>query len=266
MNYIDTLSDIIESLTALTAWLKNNKLMRFFLIAFTVLLFVSLSTTSHANKNQIKKSLSFGLFYGVGEFHDGDNNTLASVPFSLTVQKKRTTLKFSSSYLYAKREDKQNGYTLKGIGTSYMSAKHLFKTVHFSDYLDLEGKIKVLEDDTSGELDIDGYDFRLSSTAYFWVAKNWLTAKAGYTWRSNDLNNTLLGAVGLSRPLSSQVSIGTILEAEQATQSINSNRIESIIHLTWKPSTQTKYTFYVIKGFADQRLNWGAGLQVSFYW
>ena len=240
--------------------------MHFFTIAFTVLLLVVLPTTTYAENNQIKKSLSFGLFYGEGEFHDGDNNTLASVPFNLAVQKKRTTLKLSSSYLHAKREDEQNGYSLKGLGTSYISAKHLFKTAHFSDYLDMEGKMKILEDNTTGELDIDGYDFRLSSTAYFWIAKNWLTTKAGYTWRNNDLNNTLLGAVGLSRPVSTKLSIGGILEAEQATQTVNSNKVEGIIHLTWKSSSQTKYTFYFIKGFTDQRLDWGAGLQISFYW
>jgi len=115
-------------------------------------------------------------------------------------------------------------------------------------------------------LETGGFDFKLSSTAYYWASKNWFTAGLAYRWRGSELRNTFSLALGFSRSFSQTVNAGARLIYEQAIQQNSKAKLEQTIYLTWKVQKKTKYTFYFAKGFNDLRLNWASGLQISHHW
>ena len=216
----------------------------------------------------MKTTLGIGYFYSEGQYQNSDALTLISLPMFLKIQSGLTSVKISSSFSHVEREDHTTSNTTdsKGLGNTYISAKQLFKAPALIHYIDVEGKIKTPTANTTDGLGTDGYDFKLSTTAYYKISKNWLTASMAYQWRDNELRNTFSTTFGASHTLSKIFNAGMILDYEQATQDISKDILESVIYVTWKAHKKTKYTFYAIKGFEDQKLDWASGLQISYHW
>jgi len=241
-------------------------MFRYFSLA---LLFSAFITPASGKESSLKTSLGIGYFYSEGEHQEGQHLNLASIPVTLKFQQNLTTFKISSNYFrYYRAGDSNNKpKKLEGPGSIYISAKQLFKTAHIVDYLDLEGKIKTPSNHSYAELDSSGFDFILSTSVYYRLAKNWFTAKLAYRWRGDtDLNNTLSTSIGVSRKLSNKIGAGLIIEHEEALQESSDNALESTIYLSWKASQKLKYSWYFIKGFKDKKLDTASGLQATVRW
>ncbi len=236
-------------------------------LSFILLIFIA-GGHCVAEENARKMSAGVGFFYSEGVYQDDDTSTLASLPFFFKVQNGMSSLKIASNLYRFRREDQQTNDSdnTTGLGNVYLSAKQLYQTGWLIPYIDIEGKLKTPMPSAINGLETGGFDFKFSSTAYYWASKNWFTGGLAYRWRGSELRNTFSLALGVSRPFSQILNAGARLIYEQAIQENSKAKLEQTIYLTWKAQKKTKYTFYYAKGFRDQRLNWASGLQVSHHW
>ncbi len=242
--------------------------MTFPLRLFFIFFPLSMASIAVIAAPALKTSIGAGYFYSEGIYLDKDTSTLTSLPLFLKIQKNLTTFKISSHVYRFDRKDSKTSeiQSSSGWGSSYFSLKQLFKLKTFLHYIDIEGKINTPASNKADDLGTSKYGFKLSSSAYYWVSKNWLTASIAYRWRNNQLSDTFSAALGFSRSVSKIVSLGTNLRFEQATQNISNNRLENTFHMTWKAHKKIKYTLYYVKGFKDLKLNWASGLQATYQW
>jgi len=236
-----------------------------FIFALILVCFASIGNAANSN---VKTTIGIGYFHSEGEYKNSDTLTLNSLPVFIRLQNGLTSFKVSSILSRYERTGRATSKKIdqEGLGNSYVSVKQLFKAPVLIHYLDVEGKIKTPTADTTDGLGTAGYDFKLSTTAYYKISKNWLTASIAYQWRDNELRSTFSTALGLSHTFSKMFSGGVILDYEEATQNISDDTLESVIHVTWKAHKKTKYSFYMIKGFKDLKLDWASGLQASYHW
>ncbi|NOY73752.1 MAG: hypothetical protein GXP14_15535 [Gammaproteobacteria bacterium] len=234
------------------------------------LFFLSLSMTSGTvtAAPAFKTSIGVGYFYSEGIYLDKDTSTLTSLPLFFKIQKNLTTFKVSSNIYRFDRKDSKTSeiQSSSGWGSSYFSLKQLLKLKTFLHYIDIEGKLNTPASNKADDLGTSKYGFKLSSTAYYWVSKNWLTANIAYRWRNNQLSDTFSAGLGFSRNVLKTFSLGTNLRFEQATQNISKNQLENTFHMTWKAHKKIRYTLYYVKGFKDLKLNWASGLQATYQW
>ncbi len=226
------------------------------------------ASTSSSADSGVKTVVGIGYFHSEGKYQNNDTLTLNSLPIFIKMQSGLTSFKVSSILSRYERKEQATSEKIykEGLGNSYVSVKQLFKVPAFIHYVDVEGKIKTPTADSTDSLGTAGYDFKLSTTAYYRISQSWLTASIAHQWRNNELRSTFSSALGVSHSFSKIFSAGMILDYEEATQDISENILESVIHVTWKAHKQTKYSFYLIKGFEDLKLDWASGLQASFHW
>lgn len=250
------------------ATLKYLAMWIVFLIVVLIFSVEEAKSSGAGHQAKTKKSVGVGYFYSEGRFYDNDFSTLKSMPLYFKIQRKLTSLKISS-YLYRfRREDSISNATQQssGWGSSYLTLKHIMPVSRFIHYLDIEGKGKIPAGKKDDDLKLSGIDFKLGSTAYYYVKKNWITASFAYRWRGGQLYNSYLIGAGISRKMTNDISGGIQVEFESKTQKTSTDKFENTFYLQWKQDKKFKYSVYAIKGFNDLKLDWGLGFQVSYGW
>lgn len=130
-------------------------------------------------------------------------------------------------------------------------------------FLDVTGKLKLPTADDSKGLGTGKTDYSIQTDAYQVFGQLTGFAGIGYRWYGDpagiDLKNAFFGSIGASYKVSPEVSFGASLDYRQSILSGRDALIELAPFVSWKIQKDTKVQFYVVRGFTDSSVDFGAG-------
>lgn len=98
-----------------------------------------------------------------------------------------------------------------------------------------------------------------------------LFAAVGYRYRHRSpvfegLNDSINLSLGASRPVSAAWQAGLIYDFRQAASSFSGETHEILPYLSWAPTNDWGFMFYMIKGFTEDSADRAVGLQMTRRW
>jgi hypothetical protein len=153
--------------------------------------------------------------------------------------------------------------TESGLGDIELAGSHVIAQ-DAGWRLGLGGLIKLGTADEQDNLSTGEDDVAVQLEAEKTWASNALFGTAGYKMLGDppgiDYDNVFYGSVGMSHRLDATRSVGVELYAQEAPFPGVDGKSELTLFLSGKPEPKTRFTGYLIAGFADGSPDWGVGV------
>jgi hypothetical protein len=228
-------------------------------------------------------NISLGFDYSTGEYGGPTTTEILYVPVSIMYERGSITLRGTVPYLrinnagnvigggsdvIATGEQVEEEGTESGLGDINLSASYfLYGGSETLPMLDVTAKLKLPTADEEKGLGTGAADLTIEADLTKMFDRSFIYLTAGYKFYGDpkevELNNVLLGSLGLGHRFTDKATAGLIYDARQASTPQGSAMSEATAYLSYRLTGRFRLMTYLLTGFSDGSPDLGIGLSLA---
>lgn len=232
---------------------------------------LSIGSAGSAFAQEGQLSLRTGVESTSGDYGGTQDLGDLYVPLTVLYESRRAAFRVTLPYVEVEFTDPAGStYTESGLGDVVLglTVYDVFRSPDGSLALDLTGKLELGTADETRGLGTGETDFSIQADIFKFLGGSTLVASAGYKTRGEPANVTIddtwLVSVGGFYHFSTSTSGGLFVDYRQSSVPGAGPIRELTASLSRRLAGRWRVQGYVVRGFSDTSLDWGAGLATRF--